>query len=95
MGDTVPIILSISPVGLDEFVVSGEVEIELNVAEEEKFPMKAYYLDRDEIVEMNAKGNKFTLPAHIHEQGVKVVVTTANNQILSFAFGIRNGVRDY
>lgn len=56
--------------------------------------MKAYYLDGDEIVEVNAQGNKFTLTAHIHEQVVKVVVTTENNQILSFAFGIRNGVRN-
>jgi hypothetical protein len=95
MVDTEPYILPISPVGIDEMVVSGDVEVEVIIANEEKhLPMDAYYIDGNEIVKTNVTKNTFTLPAHIKEQVVKVVITTESNQKLFFSFGIRNGNRD-
>ncbi|MBM7660290.1 nitrate reductase NapE component [Bacillus mesophilus] len=92
--DTEPYLLPIDPIGIEELAVSGDVEVVVTVEDEESYTMNAYYLDGNEVVQVDVTGNTFTLPSHIHEQVVKVSVTTDMQQILSFSFGIRNGNRN-
>ncbi|WP_139205992.1 MULTISPECIES: hypothetical protein [unclassified Bacillus (in: firmicutes)] len=89
--DRKPYLLPIDPVGIDEFVVSGEIIVKTKfMNSKDEYSMEAYYLDGNEIKEIHESNNSFILPENIRDQVVKVTITTEPSQKLSFSFGIRN-----
>lgn len=89
-----PFLLPIDPVGINVFDMADEAEVKVSIPNtKKKYTLTVFYIDENVTKKLTVKGNKFTLPAHIHEQVVMVTATMDSSQKVYFYFGIRNGNR--
>ncbi|KAA0542757.1 hypothetical protein FZW96_21180 [Bacillus sp. BGMRC 2118] len=88
--DDEPILLPIDAAMSNEFKLTDETEVSVNIHNREKYTkMQVFYLDEHVTKKVTTEGNKFILPDNLQDQVVKVSVTMDDSEIISFNFGIR------